>query len=56
MLKIGLWEEINLDLDGPARFIMVEFPVTNIPKDPMSLKFVNRIRKKCRIVLDTPLD
>lgn len=52
MLKIGLWDELKIDLNGPARFIMVEFPINLIPKKPTSLAFVDEVKEKCQVILD----
>lgn len=52
MLKLGLWDRLEIDLNGPARFVMVEFPINNIPDQPTSLEFVKKVKEKCEVVLD----
>ena len=55
MLKNGLWDDLNVELDGPARFIMVEFPIDAIPEKPTSLEFVDAVQEKCRVILDVEI-
>lgn len=55
MLKIGLWDELKIDLNGPARFVMVEFPINLIPSKPTCLVFVDDVTSKCKVILDVEL-
>lgn len=55
MLKIGLWNELKINLNGPARFIMVEFPINLIPEKPTSLAFVNEVKNKSKVILNVEL-
>ncbi len=53
MLKNGLCRELNFDLNGPSRFVMVEFPCEIKEKFPVSLEFVKSIKPE--VILDTAL-
>jgi hypothetical protein len=52
ILRNGLWDKLKIDLEGPSRFVMVEFDV-EIPEFPTNLDFVKGL--KYDIILDTPL-
>jgi hypothetical protein len=54
ILKNGLWQELGIDFNGPSRFIMVEFPIHNIPTFPTSLQFIKGIDYE--VILDERLN
>jgi len=43
ILRNGLWEKLNIDFEGPSRFVMVEFDVA-IPEFPTNLDFVKGLQ------------
>jgi hypothetical protein len=51
ILRNGLWDTLNIDLDGPSRFIMVEFDIYLPEKYPTNLNFINNL--EFDILLDT---
>ena len=52
ILKNELWEKLNIDFNGPARFVMVELDVT-VTKAPLNHDFVKEL--KYDVVLDTEI-
>lgn len=53
ILKNGLWDKLNVDLDGPSRFIMCEFDIIVPEKYPTNLDFVKELNYD--VILDTEL-
>ena len=53
ILRNGLWERLNIDLDGASRFIMVEFDFEFPEKFSTNLNFINDLNYD--IILDTEI-
>ncbi len=53
ILRNGLWEKLEINLNGPSRLIMVEFEIHVPEKYPTNLDFVNNF--KYDVILDTEL-
>jgi hypothetical protein len=43
ILRNGLWEELNFDLNGPSRIVMVEFEVHVPEKYPTNMDFIEKL-------------
>ena len=53
ILRNGLWDKLGVDLNGPARFIMVEFEIQVPEQFPTNLDFVKNLNFD--VILDTEL-
>lgn len=53
ILRNGLWEKLDINLNGPSRIIMVEFEILVPEKYPTNLDFVKNL--KYDVILDTEL-
>ena len=53
ILRNELWDKLNIDLDGPSRFIMVEFDIIVPEKYPTNLDFIKDLNYD--VILDTEL-
>lgn len=53
ILRNGLWNELNIDLEGPPRFIMVEFEIQVPKKYPTNFNFITDFNYD--VILDTEL-
>ena len=53
ILRNGLWDKLNVDLDGSSRFVMVEFDIEFPETFPTNLNFINNLNYD--VILDTEI-
>ena len=53
ILKNEMWDKLDIDLNGPSRFIMCEFDIFVPEEYPTNLDFVNELSYD--VILDTEL-
>lgn len=53
ILRNGLWDKLEIDLNGPSRFVMVEFDIQVTEPYPTNLDFTKEINYN--VILDTVL-
>ena len=51
ILRNGLWDKLEIDLNGSSRFVMVEFDIVVPEKYPTNLDFVEKLNYD--VILDT---